>query len=157
MVIDLDTRFLIDDIDDRRTNRASSNIYLDSVAVEGFTTSNVVTLGMGIDPNFSFENNTELKTASINFINGNNINYVYDSVNSFSNLKNEPQNRAYYDFGSTPVQSVAYYFNGSNTIVEDAHAITVGGSFTVEDASVAVPFEFSPGWGLLLSGGGFSE
>ena len=164
IVIDSGNQFFIDDIDDRRTNRASSDIYIDSVAVEGFATSSVGTPGAGIDPNFSFEDGTDndgnyeasnLKIGSIDFANGNDVNYVYDSINSTYNPANKLQSRAYYDFGLTPVQSVAlYYFNGLNTTVEDAHAITVGGSFTVEDAATAVPFEFSPGLGLLVSGGG---
>lgn len=159
IIIDSTTRFFIDDIDDRRTNRTTSDIYIDSLAVEGFTTSVVGTPGTGLDPNFGFsdgvDNNgnfeaSNLKQGIIDFNNGNDINYVYDAVNSTYNPANGLQSRAYYDFGSTPVQSVAlYYFNGVNsTTSTGGHGITVGGSFTVQE----VPFEFSPGLGLLLSG-----
>ena len=151
IIIDSDTKFFIDDIDDSRTNRNASNIYIDALAVEAFTTSTVGTLGTGIDPTFSFDNtngNTELKTAAINFANNHDISYVYDSVNSPTNPANELPNRAYYDFGTTPVQSVAlYFFNGVTTSDTGGHAVTVGGTFTVEE----VPFEFSPSMGLLLS------
>lgn len=154
IIIDSDTRFFIDDIDDNSTTGTNES-YIDALGIEAFDTPNVGTPGTGIDPNFSLENTTELTTSSINFANGNNVRYVYDEIDSNVNPANIPVNRAYYDFGSTQeVQSIAlYYFNGvptSKSTGTNGHAVVFGGSFDVE----TIPFEFSPGWGLLLSGGG---
>ena len=153
IIIDSNTRFFIDDIDDNSTTGANE-AYIDALGIEAFTSPNVGTPGTGINPNFSFENNTELTTGSIDFANGNDVNYVYDEIDSNVNPANIPVNRAYYNFGSTQeVQSVAlYYFNGvptSNSTGTNGHAVTFGGSFDVQP----VPFEFSPSLGLLMSGG----
>lgn len=170
IIIDSSNPFFIDDIDDRRTNRNPfEEIYIDAVAVEGFTNSSIGERGTGLNPNFNFANGVDnngnsedsnLKIGSIDFDNDpnneNNVNYVYDGVNSSYNPKNRLQSRAYYDFGATPVQSVAlYFFNGidyvnpSNDPADlSGHAVTFGGTFSVRE----VPFEFSPGLGLLLSG-----
>ena len=154
IIIDSNTKFFIDDIDDNSSTGASES-YIDAVGIEAFNSPNVGTLGTGIDPNFSFENITDLTTDSINFAaNGNDVSYVYDQIDNNANLANVSKSRAYYDFGSTEeVQSVAlYYFNGlptSDSTGVNGHAITIGGSFSVEEA---VPFEFSPSLGLLLSG-----
>lgn len=160
IIIDSDTRFFIDDVDDDSRTR-SNETYIDALGIEAFTSSNVSTPGTGIDPNFSFETTTELTTGTIDFANDNDINYVYDFIDTDDNLANVPQNRVYYDFGSTEeVQSIAlYFFNGLPTSAAtnntSGHAVVFGGSFDVQPASAtAVPFEFSPGLGLLLSGGG---
>lgn len=155
IVIDSDTRFFIDDIDDGSNTGAET--YIDALAVEAFTTPNVGTPGTGIDPNFSFETGTELTTGTIDFANSNDVSYVYDFVNSSVNPKNQLQSRAYYDFGTQEVQSIAlYYFNGvpnsSTTSGTSGHAVVFGGSFDVQPAATAVPFEFSPDLGFLLSG-----
>ena len=158
IVIDSNTRFFIDDVDDD-SRTGSNETYIDALGIEAFTSSSVGEAGTGIDPNFSFETTTELTTGTIDFSNGNDINYVYDFTDNSSNLANEPQNRVYYDFGSTEeVQSIAlYFFNGlpasAATNNTSGHAVVFGGSFDVQPAATAVPFEFSPGLGLLLSGG----
>lgn len=160
IIVDSNTRFFIDDIDDGSTTGASNESYIDSIAVEAFATLDVGTAGTGINPIFDFENGTELTTGTIDFANGNDISYIYDSEDSSSNPPNESQSRAYYNFGSTEeVQSIAlYYFNGiptsiSSTTGTSGHAIVFGGSFDIQPASSAsVPFEFSPGLGFLLSG-----
>ena len=113
--------------------------------------------GTGINPNFTFESGTELAESTINFGNGNDISYVYDSLDSTNNPANQSQSRAYYDFGSQGIQSVGlYFFNGVDSTANGitgsdprGHAAVFGGSFSVEEA---VPFEFSPSLGLLLSG-----
>ena len=143
------TKFFIDDIDDDDQS-GTNDKYLEAIAVEGFTTFIPGTPGTGIDPTFSYESGTELDESTIAFANGNSINYVYDSVDSFVNPANQPPNRAYYEFGSQGIQSVGlYFFTGSNSSDTRGHASVFGGSFSVEEA---VPFEFSPSLGLLLSG-----
>ena len=163
VIIDSDTRFFIDDIDDNSSTGASET-YIDSVGIEAFNSPIVGTPGTGIDPNFSFESSTNLTTSTIEFDdgsgngNGQTIDFVYNEIDNNRNNANIGENRAYYDFGSTEeVQSIAlYFFNGlpttSVTSGTSGHAVVLGGSFDLDTASV--PFEFSPGWGLLLSGGG---
>ena len=160
IVIDSSTRFFIDDIDDD-SSTGTSETYIDSVAIEAFSSPTIGNPGTGIDPNFTFESSTNLETGTIDFANSNDINYVYDSTDNNVNNANIAENKAYYDFGSTEeVQSVALYFfnglpesNASNNT--SGHAVVFGGSFDVQPASgTAVPFEFAPGWGLLLSGAG---
>ncbi|VEP13943.1 hypothetical protein H1P_230007 [Hyella patelloides LEGE 07179] len=163
IIIDSTTRFFIDDIDDDEATGASET-YIDSVTIEAFSSSTVGTPGTGIDPNFSFETSTNLARDTIEFDdgtgNGQTINYVYDQIDTNRNNANIAENRAYYDFGATEeVQSIAlYFFNGlptsSATNDTSGHAVVFGGSFDVQPATTSVPFEFSPGLGLLLSGGG---
>ncbi len=134
---------------------SSSSSYIDAVAAEGFTSFTPGDIGTGIAPSFT-NIGSELGTSIINLSGGGNLDFVADDIsNGYQGTQtNDVNHQAALTFAE-PVDSFSVYLfnNLENVSSSGEHGVGIG----TEDFQISVnqvPFEFSPGLGLLLSGGG---
>ena len=140
-----DFKFADIDTDDRALG---NDRFVDAVAAEGFNGSPGVT-GSGLSPIYDLTS-SELVSETIG-----GINYVsrdIDTYNKGNVQSNDPKGHAGISFNQGIDVASIYFFNDLNPtdFPNDNHSINLrNASISVQKA---IPFEFSPSLGLLLSG-----
>jgi hypothetical protein len=124
----------IDDIDADREDLSIGDGFRDAIAAEAFEGQNFGPVGSGVDADFHANLGANLSLGIISAGSGQTLNYVISGP--AGNPNNAPGDRAYINFGNTPIQSFSIYAFSDR---DNAHRVSLFQSLLQVQTVTVVP------------------